>query len=107
MKPMLTCSITGNDLDLDVGGQPLLTSGRASIAQDIIHMIRDSGLLVDVIANRDARQRRTAMVSISIAVDNDERIVPGSTIIEEPKAGEYWLTAQTVTSGTINLKLEA
>lgn len=99
--------ISDDDLTLDAGGQPVMLEGRASIAQDIVHMIRESGLLVDIIANRDARQRRTNIVRITIAVDDDKRIVPGSTAVEEARPGEYWLTARTVDYGEITLKLEA
>jgi len=99
--------ITDNDLTLDAGGNPVLLDGRASIAQDIMHMIRESGLLVEIIANRDARKRQTNLVKITIAVDDDERIVPGTAVIDESAPGEYWLTAQTVEYGELSLALEA
>lgn len=99
--------ITDDDLTLDAGGNPVLLDGRAAIAQDIMHMIRESGLLVEIIANRDARKRQTNLVRITIAVDDDERIVPGSTEISESAPGEYWLTARTAKYGDLSLKLEA
>ena len=37
--------ITNNDLTLDPSNQPLLVEDRASIAQDIGHMIRDLSLI--------------------------------------------------------------
>ena len=46
MSEYIDLLIAGNDLVLDLSRQPLLIDDRASIAQDIAHMIRDSGLLV-------------------------------------------------------------
>lgn len=99
--------ITNDDITLDVGGQPLMVTGRASIAQDIVHMIRESGLLVQLIGNRDVVTRQTSIVKISLLVDTDYRIVPGTTVIEESKLGEYWLTAETVAYGPLNIRLNA
>lgn len=107
MADYIDLRITEDDLTLDAGGNPVLLDGRASIAQDVMHMIRESGLLVEIIANRDARKRSSNIVRITIAVDNDERIVPGTTVIRESTPGEYWLTAQTVRYGALSLKLEA
>lgn len=107
MADYIDLRISRDDLTLDAGGNPVLLDGRASIAQDIMHMIRESGLLVEIIANRDARKRRANIVKITIAVDDDERIVPGSAAIEESSPGEYWLTAKTAKYGDLKLKLEA
>lgn len=107
MADYIDLRISDDDLTLDAGGNPVTLDGRASIAQDIKHMIRESGLLVEIIANRDARKRATNIVKITIAVDDDERIVPGTTRVEEASPGEYWLTAQTVKYGSIGLQLEA
>lgn len=107
MAEYIDLRITKDDLTLDAGGNPVLLDGRASIAQDLMHMIRESGLLVEIIANRDARKRRANIVKITIAVDDDERIVPGTAVIEESSPGEYWLTARTVKYGDLSLQLEA
>ena len=97
--------ISSNDITLDAGGLPVLVNNRASIAQDIVHMIRDSGLLVDIVGERNAMRRRRNMVEITLLVDDDERIVPGSTVIEEASPGEYWLTAETVDFGKLDFML--
>ena len=44
--------ITDDDITLDAGGYPVLVTERACIAQDIQHMIRESGLLVDLVGER-------------------------------------------------------
>ena len=107
MADYIDLRITKDDLTLDAGGNPVLLDGRASIAQDIMHMIRESGLLVEIIANRDARKRRANIVKITIAVDDDERIVPGTAVITESAPGTYWLTARTVKYGDMSLQLES
>lgn len=96
MEPLyLDLLINNNDLKLDAGGQPELTNDRACISQDLVHMLRDSGLLVDIIGERNKARRKTKMVEISLLIDEDIRLVPGSVRIEESKAGEFWLTADT------------
>lgn len=107
MADYIDLRITSDDMTLDAGGNPVLLDGRASIAQDIMHMIRESGLLVEIIANRDARKRRANIVKITIAVDDDERIVPGTAAISESSPGTYWLTARTVKYGDLSLQLES
>ena len=97
--------IVDNDIALDVGRQPLKLADRASIAQDIAHMIRERGYLTAMIAERDSRKRRYQMVLITIAVDDDKRIVPGTARITESTAGELWLTAKTVDYGELTLQL--
>ncbi len=89
----------------DVGRQPLKLADRASIAQDIAHMIRERGYLTAMIAERDVRKRKYQMVLITIAVDDDRRIVPGTAKITESTAGELWLTAKTVDYGALTLQL--
>ena len=97
--------IVDNDIALDVGRQPLKLADRASIAQDIAHMIRERGYLTAMIAERDVRKRKYQMVLITIAVDDDRRIVPGTAKITESTAGELWLTAKTVNYGELTLQL--
>lgn len=69
-------------------------------------MIRESGLLTEMLANRDPMKRKSCLIKISIAVD-DERIIPGTTEISESEPGVYWLTAQTELYGALSLALEA
>ena len=98
--------ITDDDLDLDAGGNPGLVTGRACIAQDITHMIRESGLLVDLIGERDVMKRKTNIVRLTLMVDQDYRIKPGTARVEEywPERNlvEFWLTAETMRYGKIS-----
>ena len=54
--------ISKDDMTLDANGEPVLVTGRACIAQDIQHMIRESGLLVELVGERDGIRRKTNIV---------------------------------------------
>lgn len=98
--------ISNDDLALDSGGCPLLVPDRSCIAQDIQHMIRESGLLVNIVGERDVRKRKTNLVKLTLMVDQDTRIKPGTARIEETWTGrervEFWLTAETRAFGRIS-----
>jgi hypothetical protein len=99
--------ITGDDITLDAGGLPVPVADRDSIAQDIVHMIRETGLLVELVGNRDVRTKARNLLLLTLEVDKDERIVPGSTEIEEVGLGLFNLKAETLEFGSIALSLEA
>lgn len=99
--------ISGDDIALDAGGMPVAVADRDSIAQDIVHMIRETGLLVQLVGNRDARTKARNLMLLTLEVDRDERIIPGTTEIEEVGLGQFNLTAQTREFGSIALSLEA
>lgn len=107
MADYIDLLITDDDFTLDAGGIPRTVDGRASIAQDIVHMIRETGLLVELVANRDARRKAQNLLQITIEVDNDARIVPGTAAIAETGLGVFYLTATTVEYGAIGVSLEA
>lgn len=97
--------ITNNDLTLDPSNQPLLVEDRASIAQDIGHMIRDSGLLVTLMAERDRFRRTDCIKQLELLVEEDERLVPGTVEIIETGSGQYLVTATTVEFGQTEVVL--
>ncbi|OEC43900.1 hypothetical protein A7D27_08965 [Pseudomonas sp. 1D4] len=97
--------IQGNDLALDPSRQPRLVDDRASIAQDIAHMIRESGLLVTLVAERDRLRQRDCIQQLELLVEADERLVPGTAKIREVDAGQYLVTARTVEFGVIEVTL--
>ncbi|MFS1525824.1 DUF2590 family protein [Microbulbifer sp. 2304DJ12-6] len=73
--------IINNDIALDGVGVPLGINDRASIAQDIKHLIRESGLLVALVGER---QRDTWAINLSRLenlVESDTRILPGSAVL--------------------------
>ncbi|WP_325436277.1 DUF2590 family protein [Pseudomonas nitroreducens] len=97
--------IVGNDLSLDPARQPLLVDDRASIAQDIAHMIRESGLLVTLVAERDRYRQRDCIQQLELLVEADVRLVPGTARIIEQDVGVYLVTARTVEFGQIEVTL--
>lgn len=105
MSDYIDLLIAGNDLVLDPSNQPLLVQGRASIAQDIAHMIRDSGLLVTLVAERDRLKQRDSIQQMELLVEADVRLVPGTARILQPEPGQYLVTATTVKFGHIKVSL--
>jgi hypothetical protein len=97
--------ITNNDLTLDPSNQPLLVDDRASIAQDIGHMIRESGLLVTLVAERDRFRQADCIQQLELLVETDVRLVPGTVRILEEGKGKYLVTAKTVEFGSVEVVL--
>ena len=97
--------ITNNDLTLDPSNQPLLVDDRASIAQDIGHMIRESGLLVTLVAERDRFRQADCIQQLELRVEADVRLVPGTARIIETGKGKYLVTAKTVEFGSVEVLL--
>jgi len=105
MSEYVDLLIAGNDLVLDPSNQPVLIDDRASIAQDIAHMIRDSGLLVTLVAERDRLRQRDCIQQMELLVEADERLVPGTARILQTGLGQYLVTASTVKFGDVKVTL--
>jgi hypothetical protein len=88
--------IVDNDIALDELGCPDFVDGRASIAQDIQHMIRETGVLFQLIGQRNRELRQVILVELVLLIEDDDRIIPGTTIIIEENIEKYWITAKTV-----------
>lgn len=88
-----------DDIALDDSGAVRLVDGRPSITQDLQHMIRESGLLVELVGERDAETRHLNLIRIVELIETDTRIEPGTARIT-PDEGDrrirYQVTAQTV-----------
>ncbi|MFY1030672.1 MULTISPECIES: DUF2590 family protein [Pseudomonas] len=97
--------IQGNDLVLDASRQPLTIEDRASIAQDICHMIRESGLLVTLVAERSKQRQADCILQMELLVEDDERLVPGTARITQQGLGAYLITAKTTRFGDIEVYL--
>lgn len=97
--------IVDNDLALDAIGVPLGISDRASIAQDIQHLIRDSGLLVDLIGERDSEKVQLQLVRLETLVEEDTRLVPGSVQIRRIDTASFLVQAQTQEYGPLEVRL--
>ncbi|CAH0296384.1 hypothetical protein SRABI130_04526 [Pseudomonas sp. Bi130] len=105
MSEYIDLLIQDNDLVLDLSRQPLLIDDRGSIAQDIAHMIRDSGLLVTLVAERDRLRQRDCIQQLELLVEADERLVPGTALIIQLEPGQYLVTATTLKFGTIEVTM--
>ena len=97
--------ITDNDLTLDSGGEPLLVTDRACITQDIKHTVRDSGLLVLVVGQRDGNQVALLLQQLTLLVEQDVRLVPGTVAIERTATDTFFITAETYAFGPTNLQV--
>ncbi|AOE80775.1 hypothetical protein A7318_19995 [Pseudomonas lurida] len=105
MSEYIDLLIVDNDLSLDLSRQPLLIEDRASIAQDIAHMIRESGLLVTLVAERSKLRQRDCIQQLELLVEADERLVPGTALISQVRPGQYLVTAKTMKFGDIEVVL--
>lgn len=97
--------IAADSIVLDEFGLPLSVDSRASIAQDIKHMVRESGLLVEMVAERSSEKVKRNMVRIEQRVESDERIRPGTARVTRASNDVFWLTAKTMQYGDIEVSL--
>lgn len=105
MADYLDILISGDSVALDNFGLPLTVEGRASIAQDIKHMVRETGLLVEMIGERNAQRIKRNMVRIEQAVENDARIRPGTARMTRLNNDTFFITAKTMKYGDLEVYL--
>lgn len=74
--------IVDEDLVLDSGNNPTIITDRVVIAQDIKHAILESGLAVQLVAERSPSEIADVEYQIILLVENDLRIVPGTASIQ-------------------------
>ena len=84
-KLYLDLLITGEDITLDSGNQPLICDNRISIAQDIKHAILESGLATQLIAERSRILRRDIILQMVLLVE-----------------GQLFITAETYEFGRLD-----
>jgi hypothetical protein len=105
MSDYVDLLIIGNDFALDASRQPVPVEDRACIAQDIAHMIRESGLLVTLVAERNRLKQRDCIQQLELLVEDDVRLVPGTARITQLEPGQYLVTAKTLKFGDIEVTL--
>lgn len=98
--------ISNEDLTLDSGNSPLICNNRISIAQDVKHAIIESGLATKLIAERSRILRHDILLQITILVEEDERLIPGTIYLIEESQTRLFLTAQTYDYGQIKLGVD-
>lgn len=99
--------ITDNDLTLDAGGEPQLIFDRECIVQDIKHCIRDSGLIVVIVGERDPVKVGANLQDLTLLIEDDLRLVPGTVEIVRQETELFFITATTEKYGTVNLEVAA
>ncbi len=99
--------ITDNDIALAAPGvgQEMHISDRASIAQDIVHMIRESALLLGVVGERDPEVVQLNLTRIEQMIEDDLRIVPGSAKVTRTNNETVYVTANTLEFGPVEVSL--
>jgi hypothetical protein len=97
--------VTDDGIALDAVGNPILISGRASIAQDIKHMIRETGLLVEMIGERNPERVKLKMVRLENKIEDDLRIKPGTAKITRSTNETFFIVAKTIEYGDVEFYL--
>lgn len=87
--------ITQGSFSLNSGREPELCNNRQSIGQDVIHAILESGLATELIAERSPTLRADIFTQMELLIESDERIVPGTVVINEETPARLWITADT------------
>ena len=88
--------ITDRDITLDPAGIPVYVIQRPSVTQDIVHMILESGLLIELIGERSRAKWIGNMTRIEMLVEDDQRIIPGTVVIDWDDPEQMVLFAQSV-----------
>lgn len=95
--------VSDGGLDFDAGQQPIYTSDRNSIGQDIKHTILESGLLREYQAERSRTLRADVLTRIEMLIETDERIEPGTAEVEEQAPDLLGMFAETTEYGNIEM----
>lgn len=88
--------ITDRDITLDPAGIPEMVVQRPSITQDIVHMIMDSGLLIELVGERSQSKWAGNMSKVETLVEDDTRIKPGTIQIDWSNREKIYLFAKSV-----------
>lgn len=93
--------ITDGDFTLNSGNEPQRCNNRDSIAQDIIHSILESGIATRLIGERSPTMRGDVLTQLSLLVESDERLIPGTIYITEESIDRLYVTAETYDFGSV------
>jgi len=96
-----------DDLVLDVAGEPKLIYDLDCITQDIKHLIRDSGLMVEVIGQRDDIKVDANVQKLILMIEEDKRLIPGTVEIERTDVETFFVTADTYKYGATEIEVGA
>ncbi|WP_420588193.1 DUF2590 family protein [Bacterioplanoides sp.] len=97
--------ITDRDITLDSAGIPEMVIQRPSITQDIVHMILDSGLLIELVGERSQSKWAGNMSKVETLVEDDTRIKPGTIQIDWSNREKIYLFAESI-AGDIKVGMD-
>jgi hypothetical protein len=98
--------ITNDDIVLDSLGQPQTVSGAACVSQDLRHMLRERGYLVQLIGERNPNTKANIIKKMELDAEEDRRVMPGSVVVTVGDNGRVSVTGQTVAAVIIDLLFE-
>ncbi len=98
--------ITDGDFTLNSGGEPVLCDNRVSIGQDVVHSILESGIAARLIGERSPTLRGDIITQLILLVEDDERLVPGTVVINEETPGRLYITADTLDFGRLATEVQ-
>ena len=96
--------IDNDDLVLDSVGEPELVEDTDCITQDIKHLIRDSGLMVQMIGQRNTAVVDDLLLQLTLMIEDDERLIPGTVSIEKTSTALFFIQAETYDFGPITVQ---
>lgn len=85
-----------HDIDLDIAGIPTEVVDRDTIAQDIQSMLYETGLVVELIGQRNESLWQLKQQQIIDEVEADLRVIPGTVTIIRSDYQTLFLQADTV-----------
>lgn len=94
--------ITGRNFTLNAGNEPGLCNNKISIGQDIVHAIIESGLTTKLVAERSPTLRADVITQLTLLIERDERIIPGTVSITEETLKKLWVEAETYDFGKVS-----
>ncbi|HFI6452982.1 TPA: DUF2590 family protein [Escherichia coli] len=97
--------ITDSNFTLDSGNEPRRCNNRDSIAQDIIHSILESGITARLIGERSPTMRGDVITQLTLLIESDERLIPGTIVITEESISRLYVTAETYDFGSVNTEV--
>ena len=97
--------ITDGNFTLDSGNEPRRCNNRDSIAQDIIHSILESGITARLIGERSPTMRGDVITQLTLLIESDERLIPGTIVITEESISRLYVTAETYDFGGVNTEV--
>ncbi|EGT5209039.1 DUF2590 family protein [Cronobacter sakazakii] len=98
--------IEGRNFTLNSGNEPVLCNNSKSIGQDIVHSILESGLATELIAERSPTLRADILTQLELLIEGDERIEPGTVLINEESNTRLWITASTWDFGPVLVRTD-